>query len=258
MTYPLNTGYQSDIPENILSENDVIDKTDEEKIFGVINWCNHRCVSLDNWRFSDIEFNSINPSRVLDICEGWQEYKHQQHLVDFDDMLLKTLENKLVPYCDVLTVDEFQDQTPLLHNIFKLWSSNVKEVIVAGDDDQTIYPWAGATPDFLLNLNGKTEVLGHSHRVPKNVLLKAKNIIETVKNRQYKEYKALKPGGRFVHLISPSFDDLLKYMAPDKSIYFLFRTNYLAKKFCIKYLIPEGIPFSPLSIRSSPSNKSNR
>ena len=250
LTYPIDVGYQSDIPENILSETDVIDKTDEEKIFGVINWCNHRCVLLDNWRSSGIEFNSINPSRVLDICEGWQEYKHRQKLVDFDDMLLKALENKLVPYADVLVVDEFQDQTPLLHSIFKLWSSHVKEVIVAGDDDQTIYMWAGATPNFLLNINAKTEVLGYSHRVPENVLLKAKNIIETVKSRQYKEYKALKPGGHFVHLISPFFDDLLKYMAPDKSIYFLFRTNYLAQKFCIEHLIPEGIPFLPLGIRS--------
>lgn len=250
LTYPIDVAYQSDIPENVLSETNIIDKTDEEKIFGVINWCNHRCVLLDNWRSSGIEFNSINPSRVLDICEGWQEYKHQQKLVDFDDMLLKALEDKLVPCGGVLVVDEFQDQTPLLHSIFKLWSSHVKEVIVAGDDDQTIYIWSGATPNFLLNLDAKTEVLGYSYRVPENVLLKAKNIIETVKSRQYKEYKALKPGGRFVHLISPSFNDLLKYMAPDKSIYFLFRTNHLAQKFCIKYLIPEGIPFSSLSTRS--------
>jgi len=247
LRYPLNVGYQSDIPESILSESDMIDKTDEEKIFGVINWCNHRRVLLDNWRLSNTEFESINPSKVLEICEGWQDYKYQYDLVGFDDMLLRALEYKLVPYGEVLVVDEFQDQTPLLHSIFKLWSSHVKEVIVAGDDDQTIYTWAGATPDFLLNLDAKTEVLGCSYRVPENVLLKAKNIIETVKNRQYKDYKALKQGGRFVHLISPSFDDLLKYMVPDKSIYFLFRTNYLAKKFCSEHLIPEGIPFSKLN-----------
>ncbi len=250
LTYPLDAGYQNDVLESVLSESDMTDKTDEEKIFGVINWCNHRCVSLDNWRSSGIEFNSVNPSRVLDICEGWQEYKHQQGLVDFDDMLMKTLEYEMVPYGEVLVVDEFQDQTPLLHSIFELWSSRVGEVIVAGDDDQTIYTWAGATPDFLLNLDAKTEVLRYSRRVPENVLLKAKNIIETVKNRQYKEYDALKQGGQFVHLISPTFEELLKHMAPDKSICFLFRTNYLAKKFCSEHLIPEGIPFSPLGSRS--------
>jgi len=60
----------------------------------------------------------------------------------------------------------------------------------------------------------------------------------------------LKSGGRFIHLISPSFEELLKYVVPDKSIYFLFRTNYLAHKFCSEHLIPEGIPFSPLGSKS--------
>jgi len=250
LTYPSDVRYQKDIPDSVLSEFDMLDKTDEEKIFGVINWCNHRCVPFANWRSSGIEFKSINPSRVLDICEGWQEYKHHHALVDFDDMLLQVLSCDLVPYGEVLVVDEFQDQTPLLHNIFKSWSSHIREVITAGDDDQTIYTFSGATPDFLLNLDAKTEVLGYSYRVPDDILLNAKKIIETVKNRQHKEYKALKPGGRFIHLTSPAFEDILKYIAPDKSICFLLRTNYLAKKFCIEHLIPEGIPFSPLGSNS--------
>ena len=76
------------------------------------------------------------------------EYKEEHKLIDFDDMLLKTLEYGLTPNADFLFVDEFQDFTPLLYKIFNLFKSDIDEVYVAGDDDQTIYNFAGATPDY--------------------------------------------------------------------------------------------------------------
>jgi len=246
LTYPIINNNSQEIPENVFSDYDLINKTDEEKIFAVINWCNHRCVSLHNWRSSGISFEYLDPNRVLDICKGWLEHKQENNLVAFDDMLLETLKEKLHPATHILFVDEFQDLSPLLYRVFMLWSKQMDSVIVGGDDDQTIFSWAGASPDFLLNLKADVKVLNKSYRVPSNILMRAKNLIETVDVRQPKEYQAVKQGGQFIYLNCPSFDDIVKHIPIGKTVYFLFRTNHLALKFCKSYLIPLGIPFSGL------------
>jgi len=245
--YPIhNTKLQEDTPESILSENEFFDKTDEERLFSVMSWCNHRCLPFEKWKSSEICFEYINPDDVVDICDGWVEYKQKHDLVDFDDMLLKTLEQKVVPSGEVLFIDEFQDLSPLLYRVFDMWSKNIDKVVVAGDDDQTIYSFSGASPRFLLDLPGDFEVLSLSHRVPENILMKAKALIETVETRQYKDYISKKPDGRFIYLQYPDFNDIIKYIPYDKEVFLLFRTNYLALKFTLDYLIPNGIPFVKL------------
>jgi len=247
LEYPIhNTKLQEVTPESILAENEILDKTDEERIFSVMSWCIHRCLPLEKWKSSEIYFEYIDPDDVVDICKGWNEYKQQHKLVDFNDMLLATLEQKVAPSGDILFTDEFQDLSPLLYQVFKMWSKNVDKIVVAGDDDQTIYSFSAASPRFLLDLPGEIKVLSVSHRVPENILHKARILIETVEIRQYKEYIAEKQGGNFIWLKYPSFDDIVRHIPSDKEVFLLFRTNYLALKFCLDYLIPNGLPYVKL------------
>ncbi|MCW3986978.1 MAG: UvrD-helicase domain-containing protein [Candidatus Bathyarchaeota archaeon] len=92
LTYPIVNTFSTDIPETTISDGDIGEVSDEEKIFAVINWCNNRLVPLNNWKNIEVTFDHIDPSFVFEICKGWLEYKQEKGLVDFDDMLLKTIE----------------------------------------------------------------------------------------------------------------------------------------------------------------------
>jgi len=163
-------------------------------------------------------------------------------------MLLDVLKSESIPPCKILFVDEFQDLTPLLYKIIMMWAKTMEQVYISGDDDQTIYTWSGANPNFLLNLPGKEEVLSKSYRVPLNILQKANSLINLVGNRRQKSYSSVKKHGEFIHLNSPLDKDILDLIPYDKTVFFLFRTNYLARLFINKFLLKYGIPFSKIKI----------
>ena len=213
LTHPIEQA--SDIanaePEMAISEGLSAGMRDGEKIFALINWCNNRLLPLKHWRDTGIIFDYVDPSIVLEICKGWDEYKHEKCLVDFDDMLLEVIKKDLSPDIKNLFVDEFQDMTPLLSGVVSLWSKNKENVFVGGDPNQAIYPWSGASPKFLLDLSADEIILHDSYRVPSEILKRAENLISTTEDRLYTHFHAVKKGGQFIHLHSPSFDDLLKY-----------------------------------------------
>ena len=57
--------------------------------------------------------------------------------------------SKLCPKYDVVFIDEAQDLSPIQWKMVDILRKNSKYVILAGDDDQAIYGWAGA--DVLKN-----------------------------------------------------------------------------------------------------------
>ena len=73
--------------------------------------------------------------------------------MDFDDLLVKAFE-LLSKYPDVLAkyqerfryinVDEYQDTNGVQYAITKLLASKYRNLMVVGDDDQSIYSWRGA------------------------------------------------------------------------------------------------------------------
>ena len=46
-------------------------------------------------------------------------------------------------------MDEYQDTTPLQARLLELWLGDRRDLCVVGDEDQTIYTFAGATPTHL-------------------------------------------------------------------------------------------------------------
>ncbi len=94
----------------------------------------------------------------------FEEMRHSMQAVGFDDfvgMMIQLADNhpqfwrKVVGGLRVLIVDEYQDVNfgqQLL--IQKIAATNV-DVMVVGDDDQTIYEWRGARPDYLIQRFGQ-------------------------------------------------------------------------------------------------------
>lgn len=154
-----------------------------------------------------------------------EEFKKEYDLVDFHDILSMTVKNKLVPDVDYYIHDEYQDTTPLQEQVAKLWRSKIPEVIVAGDDDQAIFTYAGADPAFMNNIQGKETVLQQGNRNSEAIHSLAQSIITLNTNRKQKIFHAAKPGGYIEKASIHKIKDLIKQYR-DKTIKFLFRENW--------------------------------
>lgn len=136
----------------------------------------------DVWReFGD---DRINWQRMAQFSKDLVEFKATNFLYDFTDLIELYVQNGYrLPVTHVF-VDEAQDLTPLQWDMVHRLSANAEHVIFAGDDDQTIYGWAGADPSIMQTMKvEKTDVLGQSYRCPRLVHQVAESIADGLKSR---------------------------------------------------------------------------
>lgn len=89
----------------------------------------------------------------------FEKLRHQQRALTFDDFvptavtLLESnnhLRNQWCERVDHLIVDEYQDVNFGQHRLIELLAGQRADVMVVGDDDQTIYEWRGARPHYIV------------------------------------------------------------------------------------------------------------
>jgi superfamily I DNA/RNA helicase len=123
----------------------------------------------------------------------WQEYKAANGLLDFCDLIERCLTDvRVAPkHPSVIFADEAQDLNRMQLTLIRRWGEHANYFIVAGDDDQTIYSFTGASPDAILGPEIPDDhkiILKQSYRVPRAVHLAANRLIHQVTRRQEKEY----------------------------------------------------------------------
>ncbi len=101
-----------------------------------------------------------NLAWYLDFYRLYEEVRQRQGWVTYDDMLMTGWE-LLVKHPDLLAavrgqyecvlVDEFQDINLAQSEILDLITAPHRNYMAIGDDDQTIYEWRGANPQFILD-----------------------------------------------------------------------------------------------------------
>jgi len=99
---------------------------------------------------------------VAKVYQAYETLKHQERIIDFEDVLLLTVgmleedrdvRERIRDQYRYFTVDEYQDVSPLQQRLLNLWLGNRDDLCVVGDAAQTIYSFAGATSQFLLNFS---------------------------------------------------------------------------------------------------------
>jgi len=136
------------------------------------------------------------------IFSEYEKFKKQNGLRDFTDMLVGLAENEaVIPQLKVVFLDEAQDLTPLQWKVAHLINNKCERFYVAGDDDQGIFGWTGADIRKFINLQGASEVLTQSHRVPRSVWKIADKVSSRIRKRQKKEWSPRNADGsvRFVN-----------------------------------------------------------
>lgn len=123
--------------------------------------------------------------RAQRIIKEFKQFKTENNLLDFTDMIEEFVKMDDPPRLEVLIVDEAQDLSELQWAMVDQLAKFVKRMYIAGDDDQTIFTWAGASTRFI-SLPGKAHILEQSHRVPITVHKLANRIISKIYNRREK------------------------------------------------------------------------
>ena len=118
---------------------------------------------------------------------------------------------ELCPKYDVIFVDEAQDLSPIQWKMYDILKKNSKHVILAGDDDQAIYGWAGADVKRFQDEPAKDIVLPQSYRVPQQIQSIADKILSQIPNeRRIKKQWSARPEQGNVHYVM-NIDDVPLY-----------------------------------------------
>jgi len=145
------------------------------------------------------------------IAEGFDRYRTalaEIGAVDFDEQIYRAIEILLTnpdartvaqSRCRRLLVDEFQDLTPSHVLLIRLLAAPGFDCFGVGDDDQVIYGYSGATPEFLINFpryfpGADHHALEVNYRCPPSVVCAARNLLSY--NRRRLEKTIRTPEGR--------------------------------------------------------------
>ena len=150
----------------------------------------------EHWRENTEDLGWFEVERV---GAGLEKFKQVRALYDFTDILEKFVAEGESPKLDLLVVDEAQDLSRLQWQMVIKLAASSKRVIIAGDDDQAIFRWAGADVSFFINLTGKMQVLGKSYRVPKTIQKLADKVIQRIETRKIKHWEAKEGDGSITY-----------------------------------------------------------
>jgi DNA helicase-2/ATP-dependent DNA helicase PcrA len=99
-----------------------------------------------------------NPDLPL-VYRRFKEFREKKRALTFDDFVPKALElveasavfrRRWTNRLDYLIVDEYQDINYGQQQLVRLLAGSRADVMVVGDDDQTIYEWRAARPHYIL------------------------------------------------------------------------------------------------------------
>lgn len=167
---------------------------------------------------SDVKGNVLNPEEYRPLSctpkeftvlyRGYEELLKKRRKLDFDDMLLRCLQlfherpdilEIWQERCRFILIDEYQDSSRIQCRLAELLAAPQNNLMVVGDDDQSIYGFRGAAPermrDFLaVYPNAAQYLLNINYRCHREIVHAAGRLIEENKNRFSKEIRAAGAG----------------------------------------------------------------
>ena len=243
----------------------------DEKRLAIKSVCNAISMAKDELRGVD-DFEITRDPRTKDILEIYKLYEKKMKAnaaLDFDDIIMKTVE-LLQDYPEVrdyyqnkfryVLVDEYQDTNYAQFVLTKLLSGKYRNIMVVGDDDQSIYKFRGATIENILNFDKEypdaTVIkLEQNYRSTGNILAAANAVIQNNGNRHDKKLWCDKgDGDRIVIREGSDQNDEGKYIVDTitKAIYkehrrysdfaVLYRVNALGRTLQTTFA-KSGIPY---------------
>ena len=184
--------------------------------------------------------------KMMQIGAFYKEYKKKNSLLDYDDLLvyLKQFLLDLSPAAktflagiNFVMVDEYQDTNYLQAEIIKGLSQLKQNIMVVGDDSQSIYSFRGANFKNIMQFpslfsNVKVITLEENYRSTQEVLNFANYIIEHALEKFPKHLFTRKAGGELPAIISAANENM--------------QSRFIVER--ILELREEGVPLNDIAV----------
>ena len=209
-----------------------------------------------------------NYEKIAKAYKSYEEYLAANNLVDFDDLLCLTyrildsnpnLCNQISNRYKYITIDEYQDTNELQYKLLRKLCVAHENVVVVGDDDQSIYGWRGAKIENILNFKDqfssvKVVRLEENYRSSSNILNAANELIDHNRNRLGKKLISTKKDNKDIEILQNSDEEseakiisariakLINDGEHPTQIAILYRINALSRAL-EEGLIANGVPY---------------
>lgn len=217
---------------------------------------------MKNAMLDESYLKKVRIKSIEKVYQTYENFKKSNHYIDFDDMqtlalrllnentkLLQSIHRKY----QYFQLDEGQDTSLLQFNILEKIVSLNNNFMVVADDDQSIYSFRAANPDYLLNFkshypNAKIIIMNENHRSSKNISTLSGNFIKNNKFRYEKNIISNKDYGDkiVIKTLKDSYDQynfIKNNLEPNKSTAILFRNNIAAINL-VSFFMEDEIDFS--------------
>ena len=140
------------------------------------------------------------------VYREFEKFRKRENALTYDDFVPEAVKlvstNAGIPESTIgaakfIIIDEYQDINWAQHRLVKHLSGDTADIVVVGDDDQTIYEWRGARPSFIKNFDSehadkecKTYALTRSFRFGPSIADPAARCIEHNQQRFPKTLRA--------------------------------------------------------------------
>ena len=213
-----------------------------DQLCGQAQILRHNRVPRSKWPFGPRQFQT-----------AWERWMAAEDMIDFTGMIETALEE--IPVAPgnpaVFLVDEAQDCSVLELDLIRRWNESAEYTVLAGDGDQSIYGWRGASVKAFLGPDIPKENNFHltrSYRISKAVHRFASRWIKQSSYRYAVEYQPTEQKGVLKHsvgstrAVEPILREIQEDLKEGKSVMVLAACGYMLNR-VIKALREEGVPF---------------
>jgi DNA helicase-2/ATP-dependent DNA helicase PcrA len=157
-----------------------------------IEWRKYSLKSLEEYaQQGRPKVSGLSLEQNLAIQEAYETTKIKAQKLDWEDVLILTvglLRAEPLALSHVqqryrfFTVDEYQDISPLQHELLDLWLGDHSDLCVVGDPNQTIYSFTGASSEYLYNFashysDASVFELTQNYRSSKQIVTAANRVV---------------------------------------------------------------------------------
>jgi DNA helicase-2/ATP-dependent DNA helicase PcrA len=161
-------------------------------------------VKNDMIDINDYYSASVADGEFRSVYNRYEEIKREHGLIDFDDIQVicnkvltedEPLRKRIASQYSYIMIDEFQDINLIQYRFLELLMKDNENIMVVGDDDQSIYRFRGARKEFISDIaskypNRKTVTLTTNYRSTSKIVGFANKLIEQNKNRHSKHMQS--------------------------------------------------------------------
>lgn len=260
-----DTDDQKTLMKQIFKSMEVNTKQYKERgVLGVISSAKNEMISPEEFALNARADGDFRSQKIAEIYREYQIQLKKNNALDFDDLLVKTVElfdshPEILDYYQekfrYIMVDEYQDTNTVQFKLVSQLAKKYGNICVVGDDDQSIYRFRGANIRNILSFEkafpgARVIKLEQNYRSTKRILDAANSVIRNNVGRKDKTLWTENGEGLRVRIktFDTAFDeadgivkDMVRQGGPWKDFAVLYRTNAqsrLLEEKCIAYNVP--------------------